>query len=96
MLKKVKCLESCNKKCSEEKGLVMKTQIVTKLKKLEIWQNSNSDRTQIVTKLINLHSGNLKTQFVTKVKFWQLKHSMCDITQKLKMWQNWKTPVNTY
>ena len=50
-----------------------KTQIGTKLKKIKLWQNlicdnnSNCDKTQIVTKL--------KTQILTK-----LKNSICDKT----------------
>ena len=47
-----------------------------------MWQNSNCDKTQTVTKL--------EIQIVTK-----LKNSICDKTQKQELWQNLKTQIVT-
>ena len=67
----------------------MKTQIMTKLKKLKLLQTS---KTQLVTKLIDSTCEekkqkpqlrhNSKTQIGTQI------NSNCDNTQKLILWQN--------
>ena len=68
----------------------LKTQMVTKLKKLKLWQNS---KTQIVTKLKNSNCD--KTQIVKKNSncentqiMTQLKNSKCDKTQTMTMLNN--------
>ena len=80
-----------------------KTQIVRK--KLKWWQNSNFDKSQVVTKPKLWHNShcekkkNLKILNVTKHQLWQnsrtqimtkIKNSNYDKTQKLKLWQNLK------
>ena len=73
-------------------------------------QNSNCDKTQIVTKLKLWQNLNCdKTQIVTKHKLWQkskgedkknqkleiYQNSNCDKTQELKSWQNSKFQIVT-
>ena len=70
-----------------------KSLIVTKpKKKLNLWRNSNCDKTQTVTKLKLWQNSNCdKTQNVTKLKNsnWdKTKKTKCDKTHTLKLWQN--------
>ena len=60
-----------------------------------MWSNS---KTQIVMKLNNLNYD--ETQVVIKLKLWLNSNcdgihitQICDKTQKLKLWRNWKTPI---
>ena len=57
--------------------------------KLKLWQNSNCDKTQIVTKLKLWQNSNCdKTQIVKNSK-------TQNVRKKLKLWQNSKTQIVT-
>ena len=65
-----------------------------KTQKLKLWQQSNWDKTQNVTKLKLWQ--NFKTQIVTKLKtqiVTKLKKLKFYQNQKIKLWQNLKTQI---